>query len=110
MAAALRELDKTQITRLATCAYIHEHHNLISVGASGAGKAYLANAFGIAACRNYLTVKYIRFPDILDELLIARGEGVYQKAMKQYKKVQLLILDEWLLTPSETVVQPTAGY
>ena len=94
-----RKLDKTQITRLATCAYIHEKHNLIIMGASGAGKTYLANAFGIAACRNYLTVKYVRLPDILDELLIARGEGVYQKVMKQYKKVRLLILDEWLLTP-----------
>lgn len=94
-----RKLDKTQITRLATCAYIHEHHNLIIMGASGAGKTYLANAFGIAACRNYLTVKYIRLPDILDELLIARGERIYQKVMKQYKKVRLLILDEWLLTP-----------
>lgn len=93
-----RKLDKAQITRLATCAYIHENHNIIIMGASGAGKTYLANAFGIAACRNYLTVKYIRLPDILDELLVARGEGVYQKVMKQYKKVRLLILDEWLLT------------
>jgi DNA replication protein DnaC len=69
------------------------------MGASGAGKTYLANAFGIAACRNYLTVKYLRLPDILDELTIARGQGVFQKAMKLYKRVQLLILDEWLLTP-----------
>jgi DNA replication protein DnaC len=30
---------------------------------------------------------------------IARGEGIYKKIMKQYKKVGLLILDEWLLTP-----------
>lgn len=30
---------------------------------------------------------------------IARGEGIYKKVMKQYKKVGLLILDEWLLTP-----------
>ena len=93
-----RKLDKTQIARLATCTYIHEHHNIIIMGASGCGKTFLANAFGIAACRNYFTVKYVRLPDILDELTIARGEGCFQKTMKQYKKVSLLILDEWLLT------------
>ena len=42
-------------------------------------------------------MKYIRLPDLLNELVIARGEGIYQKVTKQYKKVSLLILDEWLL-------------
>ena len=55
------------------------------MGASGNGKSYIACAFGMAACRNYYTVKYIRLPDLLDELAVARGEGIYKKVMKQYK-------------------------
>lgn len=94
-----RKLDKAQITRLSTCTYIADKHNIIILGASGAGKTYLTCAFGIAACRNFYTVKYIRLPDLLNELAIARGEGIYQKVMKQYKNVSLLILDEWLLVP-----------
>lgn len=94
-----RKLDKAQITRLATCAYIQDKHNIIILGASGAGKTYISCAFGIAACRNFYTVKYIRLPDLLNELAVARGEGIYQKVMKQYKRVSLLILDEWLLVP-----------
>lgn len=94
-----RKLDKAQITRLATCNYLAEKHNIIILGASGAGKTYLGCAFGIAACRNFYTVKYIRLPELLNELAVARGEGCYQKVMKQYKKVSLLILDEWLLVP-----------
>jgi DNA replication protein DnaC len=94
-----RKLDKAQITRLSTCTYIADKHNIIILGASGAGKTYLSCAFGIAACRNFYTVKYIRLPDLLNELAIARGEGIYQKVMKQYKNVNLLILDEWLLIP-----------
>lgn len=94
-----RKLDKAQILRLATCSYIHEKHNIIIMGASGNGKSYIACAFGIAACRNYFTVKYVRLPDLLDELAVARGEGIFKKVMKQYKKVSLLILDEWLLSP-----------
>lgn len=93
-----RKLDKTQILRLASCDYIQGKHNLIIKGASGNGKSYLACAFGVAACRQFYTVKYVRLPDLLEELAIARGEGIYQKVMKTYKKVDLLILDEWLLT------------
>jgi len=94
-----RKLDKAQITRLSTCTFIQEKHNIIILGASGAGKTYLSSAFGIAACRNFYTAKYIRLPDLLNELAVARGEGVYKKVMKQYKQVSLLILDEWLLVP-----------
>lgn len=94
-----RKLDKTQLLRLATCNYIQEKHNIIIMGAAGNGKSYMGCAFGVAACRNYYTVKYVRLPDLLNELAVARGEGIYQKVMKQYKKVSLLVLDEWLLRP-----------
>lgn len=94
-----RKLDKAQITRLSTCQYIQEKHNIIILGASGAGKTYLGCAFGIAACRNFYTTKYVQLPDLLNELAIARGEGSYQKVMKTYKRVSLLIIDEWLLIP-----------
>lgn len=92
-----RKLDRTQILRLATGAYIHDKLNMIIMGASGAGKAYLACAFGISACRNFLPVKYIRLPELLNDLAVARGEGIFGRVMKAYKKVPLLILDEWLL-------------
>lgn len=92
-----RKLDQAQILRLATCGYIHDKLNIIIMGASGAGKTYLACAFGVAACRNFLPVKYVRLPDLLNELAVARGEGIYQRVMKSYKKIPLLILDEWML-------------
>ena len=94
-----RKLDKAQLLRLATCNYVQEKHNLLIMGAAGNGKTYMGCAFGVAACRNSYTVKYVRLPDLLNELAVARGEGVYQKVMKQYKRVSLLILDEWLLRP-----------
>ncbi|WP_372631565.1 ATP-binding protein [Cohnella sp.] len=92
-----RKLDRTQILRLASGTYIHDKLNMIIMGASGAGKTYLACAFGISACRNFLPVKYIRLPELLNDLAVARGEGIFGRVMKAYKKVPLLILDEWLL-------------
>lgn len=94
-----RKLDKSQILQLSACNYIAEKHNLILLGASGAGKTWLACAFGMAACRAYYPTKYIRLPDLLNELAVARGEGQFHKVIKSYKKVSLLILDEWMLIP-----------
>jgi len=94
-----RKLDKALISKLSTCTYIQDRHNIILLGASGAGKTYMACAFGIAACRNFFRVKYIRLPDLLNDLAVAHGTGTYQKVMKQYKRADLLILDEWLLLP-----------
>ena len=94
-----RRLDKAQITQLSTCNYVQEKHNIIIMGASGNGKSYIGCALGISACRNFYTVKYVRLPDLLDDLVVARGEGIFKKVIKQYKSVSLLILDEWLLVP-----------
>lgn len=94
-----RKLDKTQISKLATCNYIQDRHNIIILGAAGAGKSYLGCAFGIAACRNFYGVKYMRLPELLNDLAVARGEGTYKKTIKEYKRIGLLILDEWLLVP-----------
>lgn len=94
-----RHLDKAMIARLATCNYVQECHNLILLGATGSGKTYLATAFGMAASRSFYTVKYVRLPELLGELAIARGEGNYRRIIKAYKQVKLLILDEWLLYP-----------
>ena len=87
------------IVRLSTCSYIEERHNIIVVGATGNGKTYVSNALGMAANRNFYTVKYIRLPEMLGELAVARAEGRYTKAVKLYKQVRLLIIDEWLLFP-----------
>jgi DNA replication protein DnaC len=94
-----RKLDKTQISTLATCNYIQERHNIIILGAAGAGKSYLGCAFGVAACRNFFGVKYIRLPELFNDLAVARGEGTYKNVIKEYKKISLLVLDEWLLIP-----------
>ena len=97
-----RQLDKSLILRLSTCNYIEEHRNIICMGASGAGKTYIACALGVSACRNLYSTKYLRLPDLLLELSMARAEGTFKKVMKSYQKVKLLIIDEWLLVPLTT--------
>ena len=94
-----RMLDRGLLARLSSCTYIEEHRDIAIMGATGAGKTYIGCALGNAACRKFIPVKYIRLPELLVDLCIARGEGSYKKIMAQYRKYALLILDEWLLTP-----------
>ena len=94
-----RELDKILITKLATCAYIQENHHVVLKGATGAGKSYIANALGVAACRKLYKVRYVRLPDLLNEFAVAKAINTQQKFKASYAKYDLLIIDEWLLRP-----------
>lgn len=94
-----RKLDKAQMLRFSTCGFVDEGHHIILKGASGNGKTYIACALGNAACRRFKKVRYIRMPELLDELSIARSGGTLQKCLGSYKKVDLLIMDEWLIRP-----------
>lgn len=53
----------------------------------------------MAANRNFYSTRYVRLPDLLVEIAMARGDGTYREYMKKLKKTKLLILDEWLLYP-----------
>ena len=100
-----RKLSRKDFTLLSTCKYIEDEHHIIFKGASGNGKTYLACALGEAACRKHLSVRYIRRPELLDELCYAKANNEFKKVVKAYQKVDLLILDEWLircLTPEES--------
>jgi DNA replication protein DnaC len=92
-----RKLNKSLIERLAACEYVAQKHNVIILGATGSGKSYMACALGMAACKQFYSVKYIRLPELLAELAIARGDGSFKKVISQYQKYNLLIMDEWLL-------------
>lgn len=90
---AERHLDREQILRLASCSYIQEARNVIILGATGAGKTFLACSLGVAANRNFYAARYLRLLDLLVEIAVARRDGTYREYMKQLKKVKLLILD-----------------
>ena len=49
------------------------------------------------ACKQRYETKYVRLPDMLMELDLARINSTYKKVQVKYAPPALLIIDEWLL-------------
>lgn len=73
-----RRLDKTEILHFATCKYIDEGHHIILSGASGNGKTFIACTLRTATCHKFKKVRYVRLPELLDELNVAKGTGTFK--------------------------------
>jgi len=103
-----RKLNKNLISWLATCKYIYEHRNLFIIGATGRSEIYMACALGMAACKQYFNTKYVRLPDLLIDLEMARTNGNYKKVIAKYANPVVLILDEWLLLNQQILTKEYA--
>lgn len=100
-----RGLDKAVIQELASCRWICAGRNLIITGPTGVGKTYLACALGEKACREGLGVLYKRTQRLVHELAVARADGSYLKLLAQISRFELLILDDWALSPLDGQAQ-----
>jgi DNA replication protein DnaC len=97
--APARGPDRALVLELAQGQWVRHHLNAIVVGPTGAGKTYLACALGQAACRQGLSVRYLRTSRLLGELTLAHADGSYPKLLDQLARVALLVLDDWMRDP-----------
>ena len=94
-----RKLDKAVIRGLASCTWIHEHHNVVITGPTGVGKTYIACALAQQACRKGYRALYRRVPRIFDEILLARADGTYPRWLAKVARFDVVVLDDWGLVP-----------
>lgn len=97
-----RKLSKDRVTRLAECAWVDEARVLAIIAKTGCGKSYVAQAFGVAACRKGHHVRYVRMQDLFSRLAVARSEGTHHDLIHSLKTVSLLIIDDFMTTPIST--------
>ena len=94
-----RGIDRKMFLSLASCDWISQHRNVLITGPTGVGKTYLACALAQKACREGYTVRYLRLGRFLEDLVLAHADGRYPKVMSSLARTDLLVLDDWGLTP-----------
>ncbi len=96
---APRGLSQQVILELSNPQWVAAHRNVLLSGPSGIGKSYIACALGNSAARAGYTVLYVRAPRLFEILQQSRGDGSHLKALARLSRVQLLIIDDFLLPP-----------
>jgi DNA replication protein DnaC len=94
-----RGLKKSQVLSLAQSDWVDRHHNLAIMGATGVGKTFLACALANSAIRHGHSALYLRAPRMLDELAVARGDGRLTRLMAAWSRVEVLVIDDFLIRP-----------
>ena len=97
--SARRKIDRQTLQALITMDFIRNHQNIIITGKTGTGKSFISQALGIRAIYDGFKVFYIRVPTLLEEIKIARAAGTYTNLLRKYSRFQLLILDDFGISP-----------
>lgn len=100
-----RNITREMITSLADCSFVDRGENIIITGATGCGKSYLASALGYQACTKGKKVAYFSLPKLLSKLKSDKLDGSFRKEMDRIENKNLLILDDWGLTPLDTAAR-----
>lgn len=94
-----RGLNKQVVLELSSTQWIDAHRNVILTGPAGVGKSWISCALGNLAARAGYTVRYVRMPRLCARLREGQGDGTHLKLLEKFAKVQLLIIDDFLINP-----------
>jgi len=74
--------------------FLKERRNVILIGNSGTGKTHVAIAVGIRACEENYRVSFRTAAGLVNEMVEARNENQLSIYIRQFRKIDLLIIDE----------------
>lgn len=97
--SAKRGLERSVILSLASCGYIARKQNVLITGATGVGKSFLAQALARNAIFEGYSARYYRVTRLLEEIKLARLDGTYTKTLAKLSRFNLLILDDFGISP-----------
>jgi DNA replication protein DnaC len=75
--------------------WVKQHRNILIEGHTGTGKTFLVCVLVQACCEQGVSVRYDRASRLLEMLTIAHGDGSFGKVIMQFRKTEVLIIDDW---------------
>ena len=81
-----RKLDKAQISRLASCNFIFEHHNLMLLGATGCGKTYIGLCAGNGCGTSVSDCTIRQTPRAAYRACHCKNNGHFQQSDREIQK------------------------
>lgn len=93
------EIPVKRIKQFANCTYIEKRENIFLLGPVGVGKTHIAQALGHIACRMGHDVLFTKAANMFRYLHGGRADQSWERRIKQYTSVNLLILDDFGLKP-----------
>ena len=102
-------IDRTRIEALATADFVGRRENLVLVGQSGVGKSHIIQAIGQRACVLGYRVRYTTSADVIAHLTASLADQSLPRRLREYARVDLLILDEFGFDRIERAEAPQAA-
>jgi DNA replication protein DnaC len=90
-----KTITNSSMMELSSGEFIKRGDNLAWAGQSGLGKSHLIQGIGRACCALGYRVRYETSATLLEELTRAAGAKTLPSAMRYYRSLDLLIIDEF---------------
>lgn len=103
-------INRQQVSDLATCEFIRRRRNCLIVGQTGVGKSHLAQALAHETARKGFDILFIATDKMLAHLHAGRADDSFERRMATYLKPDLLVLDDFGLKPLPTPYGSTDLY
>lgn len=87
-------IDKALVMQLGDLDFIRAHEDVVITGNAGTGKSHIVKAIAVRACSVGIKVIYRRFHVLMDELYAGLADNTYDKRLRRYSRVPVLIIDD----------------
>lgn len=100
-----RNLTRDHILPLLEGSYISKGETVLITGATGCGKSWLACTLGRQACIHGYKTLYFNSNKLIEKIALAKLDGSYLKLLTSWEKTDLIIIDDFGLTPLDHQVK-----